>query len=123
MKIIFFVPISAGVAKGKPLGKTISPPFFAAAARRPESSMSGNSLTVPAQPPMPCFGCASETYGERGERYSFRKICVTQSLKNALRSTVDQRGSAGGETNGCESGIVSRWDLPDSKFFIALPAH
>ena len=70
-----------GVAKGTPLGSVIRPPCWAALARRPESSISALVFTPPAQPPRPCFGSASETKGERGSRYSLRKIWVTRSLK------------------------------------------
>src|ERR1019366_8557290 len=58
-----------------------------AAARRPVSSISAVALTCPAHAPMPCFGVASETKGERGERYSFLKIWVTRSLKYPVNST------------------------------------
>ena len=44
---------------------------------------------------MPCFGIASEQNGERGERYSLRKICVTRSLKNGARSTASSFTPAG----------------------------
>src|ERR1017187_500179 len=85
--IPFLTPLSPGVASGTPLGSVIRLWPARAAPRRPVSSISAVALTCPAQAPMPCFGVASETKGERGERYSFWNICVTRSLKYGVSST------------------------------------
>jgi hypothetical protein len=41
----------------------------------------GGRVDVPGPGADALFRVASETKGERGERYSFLKICVTRSLK------------------------------------------
>src|SRR5580698_1751049 len=83
---MFIASLSAGVANGIPFAKTILPEFFAAASRSPESSTSKLAFGSH-QPPMPCFGVANDANGERGERYSLRKIRVTLSLKYDDRLT------------------------------------
>src|SRR5690348_3823105 len=85
--MILLAPASAGVASGMPSGKMILPPSRAARERRPESSTSKLALGSH-QPPMPCLGVASDAKGERGVRYSLRKIWVTLSLKKGVRFTV-----------------------------------
>src|SRR5207302_9529060 len=69
-----------------PFGSTMRPLLLSAAARSPESSTAKVSPGWH-QLPNPCFGIASEQNGERGERYSFLKICVTLSLKMEAKST------------------------------------
>src|SRR5262245_41517673 len=83
---MFFSSRSAGVWKGIPCTK-IFPPFTAAERRSPESSISA-VMFGSHDPPIPCFGYASEQKGERGETYSLRKICATLSLNKGWRLTL-----------------------------------
>src|SRR4051812_49244819 len=91
---MFFASSSPGVASEIPFGKIIFPLFWEASERKPESSTSKLALGSH-QPPMPCEGVASDAKGERGARYSFRKICVTLSLNNGARLTASNFVSAG----------------------------
>src|SRR6266568_5942187 len=86
---MFFTPTSPGEANGTPFGKVNWPAPFLASARRPESSTS-NVVFGKHQLPIPCLGNASEQNGERGERYSLRKICVTRSLNTAAREMISK---------------------------------
>src|SRR5580765_1911668 len=93
---MFFAPASPGVANGTPFGSANLPSLFLANARNPESSTS-NVAFGKHQLPIPCFGNASEQNGERGERYSFWKICVTLSLKSEVSGIISRfAGAASG---------------------------
>src|ERR1044071_700388 len=84
---MFFTSAQPGVHNSTPFGNMIFPPPNPAAFRKPVSSTSKLAFGSH-HPPMPCFGVASETNGDRGDRYSFLKICVTLSLKKDVRSTA-----------------------------------
>src|SRR4051812_7737645 len=88
----------------------MTPPLFSEAARNPESLISAVAFMLPAHPPMPCFGVASETNDERGRRYSFRKICVTRSLKAADIST-------GAYFTACAGGVCQSIALTSAERF------
>ena len=116
---MFLASLSPGVRNGMPSGEWKIPLSFSATDRSPESSISAVVLKSH-HPPMPCLGMAREQNGDRGERYSLRKIRVTRSLKCSSILTGSQSAGTGGRCQLTTDPPASR-PFPRSTFTVWEP--